>query len=120
MSVERGGRSLTSVEIEQVILGTLQDLLVRRDFGVHDNFFDLGADSQLIVTARDRLMVALGRDLPMVDLFTYPNVAALAAYLSGQQDGAAAEEAQRRAEQRLARLASRRDRQTRSSGTGEV
>ena len=95
---------------ERIVLDVLGALLQRDDIGVHERFFDLGADSLLIVQARDRLSSALGRDLTAVDLFTYPNVAALVAHLTDGSDVSAAAEGVRRAEHRRAQLAARRER----------
>jgi len=56
--------------------------------GVDDNFFDLGGQSFLVMQVHARLTQALARELPVVALFQYPTVRALADYLG---DGAAAE-----------------------------
>ena len=45
--------------------------------GLHDNFFDLGGDSLLIVRVRSRLEVLLKRPISIVDLFQYPTVHSL-------------------------------------------
>src|SRR5262249_9753048 len=50
--------------------------------GTLDNFFDLGANSLLMVQANSRLRAALRRELSLVDLFRYPTVKALAGYLN--------------------------------------
>jgi len=49
---------------------------------MRDNFFDLGGHSLLMVQVHSRLCAALGRDLPMVEMFQHPTVSALAAHLS--------------------------------------
>ncbi|MEU5942912.1 amino acid adenylation domain-containing protein [Micromonospora sp. NPDC047548] len=48
-----------------------------------DNFFDIGGHSLAMAVVQHRLAEALGREIPLVDLFHYPNVRALAAYLDG-------------------------------------
>src|SRR5690606_13524980 len=48
-----------------------------------DNFFDVGGHSLALVAVRHRLVELLGRDIPVVDLFRYPSVRALATYLDG-------------------------------------
>ncbi|SBT43950.1 non-ribosomal peptide synthetase [Micromonospora narathiwatensis] len=48
-----------------------------------DNFFDIGGHSLAMAVVQHRLAEALGREIPLVDLFRYPNVRALAAYLDG-------------------------------------
>jgi acyl carrier protein len=50
--------------------------------GVNDNFFELGGHSLLLIRLHARLGEALGREISMVDLLTYPSVGALARHLS--------------------------------------
>jgi acyl carrier protein len=54
--------------------------------GSNDNFFDLGANSLSMMRANARLRDVLQRDLPLVDLFRYPSVNALAAHLAQATD----------------------------------
>lgn len=100
--------SPTAAEIERAILQVLRPLLQRDDIDRHDSFFDLGADSALIVEARVHLSALLGRELSDVDLFANPNVASLAAYLAAQTGTSAQEQGAARARTRAARLAGRR------------
>ncbi|MEV7027109.1 acyl carrier protein, partial [Kitasatospora sp. NPDC093558] len=51
--------------------------------GREENFFDLGGHSLMMVRLHTLLRDELGHDVPVVDLFRYPTVAALAAHLSG-------------------------------------
>jgi hypothetical protein len=69
-------------ELERTIAAVWQELLRLERVGRHDNFFDLGANSLLMVQANSCLRTALHRDLSLVDLFRYPTVNALAEYLS--------------------------------------
>jgi acyl transferase domain-containing protein/acyl carrier protein len=55
--------------------------------GIHDNFFDLGGHSLLMVKVRSKLEQILNSNLSMVDLFKYPTISSLAEYLSQGQDG---------------------------------
>ncbi|HEV2437462.1 MAG TPA: amino acid adenylation domain-containing protein [Verrucomicrobiae bacterium] len=68
-------------ETEKSIAQIWQELLHVEQVGRHDNFFDLGGNSLLIVQVQARLRVTLGFDLPVVKLFQYPTVAALAGFL---------------------------------------
>jgi amino acid adenylation domain-containing protein len=70
--------------LERQIAGIWQDVLGLggAGVGVHENFFDLGGHSLLVVQVHDRLQAALGRELAMVHLFQYPTIAALAAFLT--------------------------------------
>jgi hypothetical protein len=49
--------------------------------GVHDNFFDLGGRSLLLVRVHGRLCELLRREISMIDLFRHPTVASLAGHL---------------------------------------
>jgi hypothetical protein len=53
--------------------------------------FDLGANSLLMVQANGRLRTALGRELSLVDMFQYPTVKSLAAFLGKSPDGEGAD-----------------------------
>ncbi|MGW1792803.1 acyl carrier protein [Streptomyces tubercidicus] len=86
-----------------------------------DNFFDLGGHSLLLHTVRDRLHERLGRDIPLVELFQYPTVRALAEYLAaGATAGGApgAGGASGALGGRLARLEARRGGRRTASGAG--
>lgn len=82
----------------------------------HDNFFDLGGHSRLMVEVRDRLGKAVDRKLSLLDLFEYPTIAALATHLAGAAtppDPGRSDADERAAQQREARL---RLRQRRGNG----
>jgi aryl carrier-like protein len=49
--------------------------------GLHDNFFDLGGHSLLLIHLHNHLKKSLGGDLSIVDLFEYPTVSSLAKFL---------------------------------------
>jgi amino acid adenylation domain-containing protein len=66
---------------EKTIAKVWRELLGVEAVGLNDNFFDLGGNSLLVVQAQARLREALGRDLPVVKLFQYPTVKALAGFL---------------------------------------
>ena len=103
--------------LERTIAGIYGELLRAGRVGLHDNFFDLGGHSLLIVRAHQRLKEALGREIPVVDLFRFPTVAALARHLGGEETGTlqkvlglaeqqrAAQQRQRAAMERLRRPA---------------
>lgn len=73
-------------DLEKDISQVWQDLLQLERVGAHDNFFDLGANSLLVVQANSRLRTVLRRELSIVELFQYPTVNALAAHLSRSAD----------------------------------
>jgi hypothetical protein len=49
---------------------------------VHDNFFDLGGHSLLLVRLHERVRESFGSDLSLVDIFARPTVTDLAAFLA--------------------------------------
>jgi acyl transferase domain-containing protein/acyl carrier protein len=68
-------------EFESMIAEVWKEVLMRDSIGMHDNFFDLGGHSLLLVQVHARLQKLLHARLSMVKLFEYPTVAALAGYL---------------------------------------
>jgi amino acid adenylation domain-containing protein len=69
------------------LIGTLwEDALKFRPIAIDDNFFDLGGHSLLLIGVHDRLQEQLGRDIPLVTLFSHPTVRSLAAHLDGVPD----------------------------------
>jgi len=67
-----------STTTEEQVLAIWQDVLHRPGIGVDDNFFDLGGHSLLATQVMARLQYDLGVELPLVQLFESPTVAALA------------------------------------------
>ena len=87
--------------LEHTIAGVVQDVLRVERVGVHDNFFELGANSVELVQAHRKLQTVLERDLPIVDMFKYPTVSALAQYLSQSiEDTTVVEDSQARGRSR--------------------
>jgi natural product biosynthesis luciferase-like monooxygenase protein/FkbM family methyltransferase len=90
---------------EQTVASIWQSVLGRERVGVHDNFFEVGGSSLLLVQIHAKLREALGREVTMVQLFRHPTVQALARFLEGAEGEAresgvlaAAEERVRKAE----------------------
>lgn len=103
-------------EIERAIAGIWQQTLGLDQVGVHDNFFDLGGHSLHLIRVHGRLKEDLGRDIPIVDLFTFPTVSALAAHLGSdpaKPEPLPADDSKQRMQagrKRVTRLAQRRKR----------
>jgi amino acid adenylation domain-containing protein len=74
-------------ELQRAIATMWQDVLGINKVGVHDNFFDLGGHSLMLVRLRSKLNKTLGVDLSIIDFFRYPTVAAQAAHLSEASGG---------------------------------
>jgi amino acid adenylation domain-containing protein len=115
-------------------LGT-QDALARiwaevldlEKVGAHDNFFDLGGHSLLVIRVQTLIRQRLGREVALLDLFANATVARLASLLEGPADGGTAPaadppDAESAARARALRgreaLARRRDRRPAAGGPG--
>jgi amino acid adenylation domain-containing protein len=72
-------------EMERAITILWQELLVLERVGIHDNFFDLGGHSLLIIQMRSKLQELLRREVAIIELFKYPTVSTLARHLSGER-----------------------------------
>ena len=59
-------------------MGVFRAVLDRADFGVFDNFFDLGGHSLMAARIMSKLRSASGRDLPLRVLFERQTVSELA------------------------------------------
>jgi hypothetical protein len=70
-------------DLERQIATAWRDVLRVDRVGKHDNFFDLGGNSLLVLQVHSRVKGLLERELPVVKLFEHPTVASLAAFLSG-------------------------------------
>jgi amino acid adenylation domain-containing protein len=62
-----------------------------------DNFFDFGASSLMVAEVAIKLREALGREIPLTDLFQYPTIRTLTEHLSPKPDADRDEETPRRA-----------------------
>jgi len=88
--------------IEREIVGVLMQLLGIEEVGLDDNFFDLGANSLLMVQASVRLRTVLGRPVPLVRMFQSPTARSLAASfgIADQSDDTGVRQSQDRAQVR--------------------
>ena len=71
-------------ELETTIGRIWKGVLGLNDVGVHDNFFDLGGHSLLLVQLQRQLQQTLQRSVELVHLFEFPTVASLAQQLDQQ------------------------------------
>lgn len=78
-------------DLEEVVRLVFQEVLnLPSVVGLDDNFFDLGGSSVLVLSVRSRLEEALGRPVTALEVFTYPTVRRLAAYLSPRSSASSA------------------------------
>ncbi|HEX7334397.1 MAG TPA: amino acid adenylation domain-containing protein [Pyrinomonadaceae bacterium] len=97
-------------ELERLIADVWREELGVERVGVRDNFFNLGGHSLLLIRVNNRLRETLRMELPVVELFKYPTVSALAEHLSrsgGKAQPSAAERSG--AEGRAASLSRQRE-----------
>jgi len=82
----RSRSSVTYVEpktdTEKVIAKIWAEVLKVDQPGIEDNFFDIGGNSLSIIQVGSRLNTTLGVNIPVVTMFKYPTINALAEYLS--------------------------------------
>lgn len=99
-------------ELERTIAAVWQDVLKVPSVGLNDNYFDLGANSLMMMMASGRLRARLNRPISLVELFQFPTVGALALHLSGSNSagpsGTAAAAGTKRAQARRDALRRRR------------
>jgi natural product biosynthesis luciferase-like monooxygenase protein len=99
------GFVMPQTEAERHIATVWQEVLRVERVGLHDNFFDLGGHSLLLVKMHRKLAGLFEAKVTLFDLFRLPTVHALAQYIGRDQDGAeAARQAQ--AETRISRTES--------------
>lgn len=68
-------------DLERKILAVWRDILGHDRFGVNENFFDLGANSLLMMQANSKLRSALGIPVSLVDMFANATIESLAKHL---------------------------------------
>ena len=97
-----------------------KEVLRLEKVGVHDNFFDLGGHSLLLVQVQARLERHLKRKLAVVDLFQYPSIETLARHLTSDEDNAPARERiDSRADRQRQAMSRHRDRKGQRGSTPE-
>jgi amino acid adenylation domain-containing protein len=101
-------------DVAQTLAAIWAELLKVEQVGLHDNFFDLGGNSLLVIRMHRLVEDRLQPGLAVVDLFKYPTVGALARYIEqlGRGPAAATDDdavlARQRAQQQRAALLQRR------------
>ncbi|PSL44992.1 amino acid adenylation domain-containing protein [Chitinophaga niastensis] len=76
-------------ETELILVNNWQQLLNVGKVGIHDNFFELGGHSLLAMRLTFFLRKAFQTEVSVKNLFLYPTIAGLAAFIEEQQKGTA-------------------------------
>ncbi|MEM9804743.1 MAG: amino acid adenylation domain-containing protein [Cyanobacteria bacterium P01_D01_bin.56] len=80
-----GNQPKTSLERT---LAEIWQSLLKLDFvGIHDNFFEVGGHSLLVVNAQSQIRQTLGVEISLMDLFQYPTLSTLADHINQLQTG---------------------------------
>lgn len=85
-SAGKAGDDAPLIETEEILARIWADVLGLPSVRRHDGFFDLGGHSLLAVQLTQKMREALQADIPLVALFQFPTIAALAEWLQPQHD----------------------------------
>jgi len=101
-------------ELERMVAKIWQETLQLDQVGVHDNFFDLGGHSLLMLRIQGKVRSVFNRDLSIVEMFRYPTVSSLAQLLGSESPQ---QQSLEQSEQRavVAKAATRRRRELRKT-----
>jgi len=95
--------------LEEKIAAVWREVLALDSVGVDDNFFDLGGHSLLVVQVHRLLRDQLERPLSLTDLYRFPTIGTLAAFLSSDGSaGQTVQDSQARGQKRRGALQNRR------------
>jgi acyl carrier protein len=85
-SLEVGVKFIPPQSLTQIkIAGIWKEILQLEEVGIHDNFFDIGGTSMDVIKVNARIKKELAREIPLIVMYKYSTVAALAHFL--EQDG---------------------------------
>jgi hypothetical protein len=91
--------------VERAIASVWEKALGVTGVGLHQSFFDLGGHSMLLIQIQRELTEALRREVSLIDLFKYPTIDALAAFVAtGNDQRPSFDRARARAAERTIRL----------------
>ena len=76
-------------EAEGKIVNVFKEILDTKQVGVLDNFFEMGINSIQIAMINNRLKQEFQKEIPLLSMFEYANIHALADYLAGNDQNQA-------------------------------
>jgi amino acid adenylation domain-containing protein len=71
-------------DTERMVAAVWEELLGAGHIGVHDNFFDAGGHSLLLLQMRTKLVEQFGKDIPLMEMFRKPTIRAMADFLDAR------------------------------------
>lgn len=74
-----------ATEVERKLAGIFRELLGMNEIGIDDNFFDLGANSLMMVRVVEKIRAELGLKISLVRVFQFPTLGRLAAAIAGYE-----------------------------------
>ena len=74
-----------ATEVERKLAAIFRELLGMNEIGVDDNFFDLGANSLMMVRVVEKIRAELGLKISLVRVFQFPTLGSLAAAIAGSE-----------------------------------
>ena len=69
-------------EMERTIAAVWRDFLGVERMGIHDNFFDHGGHSLVLLQVQSKLREVLQREIPIITMFEYPTISSLSQHLN--------------------------------------
>ncbi|ASC71031.1 peptide synthetase [Halomicronema hongdechloris C2206] len=78
-------------ETEQAIAAIWRKVLNVEKIGIHDNFFDLGGHSLLMVQVHSQLSELFSSEISLIEMFKLPTISSLADYFSKTKDETSSE-----------------------------
>jgi natural product biosynthesis luciferase-like monooxygenase protein len=74
-----------ATEVERRLAAIFQELLGTNEIGVDDNFFDLGANSLMMVRVVEKIRSEMGLKMSLVRVFQFPTLGSLAAAIADSE-----------------------------------
>ncbi|MEQ8973602.1 MAG: amino acid adenylation domain-containing protein [Coleofasciculus sp. C1-SOL-03] len=82
---ESAASVMPQTESEQLIARVWQEILQLEKVGIHDNFFDLGGNSILMIKTQVKMQDLWEQEIPIVEMFKHPTIHSFAKYLSQEE-----------------------------------
>jgi acyl-CoA synthetase (AMP-forming)/AMP-acid ligase II/acyl carrier protein len=73
-------------EVERIIAEVWKQVLRIEQVGLHDNFFDLGGHSLLLIQIHNKFQEVFKKEIPIAEMFRFPTIKALADHLVQEEN----------------------------------